>query len=80
VGVNQFDVQADVVIVGSGVAGATGAICARASGFEVIILEKNHLLGGTTALSGGGIWAPCNRFMRAYGADSFWRRKNTCAT
>jgi 3-oxosteroid 1-dehydrogenase len=50
----------DVVVVGSGAGGMTAALTARAAGAEVVILEKGDRYGGSTALSGGGIWAPNN--------------------
>jgi fumarate reductase flavoprotein subunit len=40
--------QADVVICGSGFAGFSAALTARAGGAEVIMLEKRHNLGGTS--------------------------------
>ena len=48
----------DMIIVGSGAGGMTAALTARAQGLEVLIVEKAPVFGGTTALSGGGIWAP----------------------
>jgi succinate dehydrogenase/fumarate reductase flavoprotein subunit len=29
-------------------------------GLDVILIEKDALLGGTTAISGGGLWIPCS--------------------
>ncbi|WP_110207603.1 3-oxosteroid 1-dehydrogenase [Nocardioides daejeonensis] len=54
----------DVVVVGSGAAGLSAAITAAASGLEVVILEKSHRWGGTTARSGGGVWVPGNDFLK----------------
>lgn len=50
----------DVVIVGSGAAGLTAAVTAASAGLKTVILEKEALWGGSTALSGGGVWAPGN--------------------
>jgi 3-oxosteroid 1-dehydrogenase len=57
----------DVVVVGTGGAGLTAALAARDAGAEVVVLEKSAFVGGTTAVSGGVIWVPCNASMRAHG-------------
>jgi len=53
-----FDTTVDVVVVGSGAGGMTAALTASHAGLDVLITEKAPVFGGTTALSGGGIWAP----------------------
>ena len=45
----------DVVVIGGGGAGLAAAIEARAAGCEVVLLEKNAKLGGSTAWSVGSI-------------------------
>jgi len=61
----------DFVIVGSGGGSMCAALVLRAAGKSVLVLEKTELLGGTTAMSGGVMWIPDNRFMKAEGiADS----------
>jgi 3-oxosteroid 1-dehydrogenase len=52
------EVQTDVLIVGAGAGGMTAALAARAAGLDVLLVEKSEYFGGSTALSGGGIWVP----------------------
>jgi 3-oxosteroid 1-dehydrogenase len=54
----QFDHVVDVLVVGSGGGGMTAALAADASGLDTLVVEKAHYFGGSTALSGGGIWVP----------------------
>ena len=51
----------DVVVVGSGAAGAMAALRAAELGLSVIIVEKAHKYGGTSATSGGVLWVPNNQ-------------------
>ena len=51
--VAQWDLAADVVVVGFGIAGACAAIEARIAGASVAILEVAAGPGGSTELSGG---------------------------
>ncbi len=51
----------DVIVVGSGAAGAMAALRAVEQGLSVVILEKTHKYGGTSATSGGVIWVPNNQ-------------------
>jgi 3-oxosteroid 1-dehydrogenase len=61
------DHQADVVVVGSGAAGLTAAILAHDNGVRVSVVERTNKVGGTTAVSGGGIWIPLNHHMAEHG-------------
>src|ERR1700759_3209004 len=65
----SWDAEADLVVIGSGGGGLTGATVAAAEGADVIVLEKSDLVGGTTALSGGGFWVPGNRHMGEEGGS-----------
>jgi fumarate reductase flavoprotein subunit len=60
---------ADVVIVGGGGAGLTAALVAARLGRRVIVLEKNPVVGGTTAQSVGSITATCTPQQKAAGID-----------
>ena len=53
-----FDHVVDVLVVGSGGGGMTAALTANASGLDALVVEKSPYFGGSTALSGGGIWVP----------------------
>ena len=57
----------DAIVVGSGAAGLTAAITAAKAGLQVLVVEKTDRFGGTTALSGGGIWIPGNHHQHAAG-------------
>lgn len=59
----------DVIVLGSGAAGLTAALAAGLQGATVGLFEKAHVLGGTTALSGGGCWVPNTSQMHAAGYD-----------
>lgn len=53
-----FDHVVDVMIVGSGGGGMTAALTAASCGLDALVIEKSPQFGGSTALSGGGIWVP----------------------
>ncbi|MHA7651839.1 FAD-binding protein [Mycobacterium sp. ML4] len=55
---NDFDHLVDVLVVGSGGGGMTAALTAAARGLDALVIEKSSQFGGSTALSGGGIWVP----------------------
>ena len=57
----DFDLEVDVVVLGTGGAGLTAALAAHDFGAgEVLILEKYGMIGGTSAMSGGMLWLPLN--------------------
>lgn len=58
------EITCDLVVVGSGAAGLATAITARKRGLDVIVLEKESVFGGTTALSGGVLWIPLSKYGR----------------
>lgn len=54
--VNEFD----VIVVGAGAGGMAAAVSAAKHGASVIVVEKDSVLGGATARSGGVLWIPCH--------------------
>jgi 3-oxosteroid 1-dehydrogenase len=56
-----------VVVLGSGAAGLAAALSASTGGADVLLLERNLSAGGTTAISGGVVWAPANHLMAQAG-------------
>ena len=59
----------DVVVVGSGAGGMLAACRVADQGLSVVVIEKAGLYGGTSAVSGGGIWVPCNHHIAELGAS-----------
>jgi 3-oxosteroid 1-dehydrogenase len=57
----------DLVVVGSGAGGLVAALTAAVRGLRVTLVEKAPHFGGTTALSGAGLWAPANLHVLAAG-------------
>jgi succinate dehydrogenase/fumarate reductase flavoprotein subunit len=57
----------DAVVLGGGAAGMTAALVAALGGARVCLLEKDARLGGTTAWSGGMVWAPGTAVARTSG-------------
>ena len=58
----------DVVVLGSGAAALAAAATAAGHGAgRVGVFEKADVVGGTSAMSGGMIWIPCNHQMDATG-------------
>ncbi|MFC9962941.1 FAD-binding protein [Nocardia ignorata] len=56
----QWDHEVGFLVVGSGAGGLTGALAAADRGLDTLVIEKAAYYGGSTALSGGGIWVPNN--------------------
>jgi succinate dehydrogenase/fumarate reductase flavoprotein subunit len=50
----------DVLVVGSGASGLATAVTAAHLNLDVIVVEKEPQLGGTSAWSGGWLWIPRN--------------------
>jgi 3-oxosteroid 1-dehydrogenase len=67
-----WDATVDFVIAGSGGGGMVAALAAADAGADVLLLEKQALVGGSTCMSGGIFWIPNNPLMAAEGVpDSY---------
>lgn len=55
---DNFDQVVDFLVVGSGGGGMSAAIAAADSGLDTLVIDKGKTFGGSTAISGGGIWIP----------------------
>jgi flavocytochrome c len=64
---NAFEAGAPIIIVGAGAAGLCAALSAHQAGVDVIVLERDSIPRGSTALSAGLIPAAGTRFQRARG-------------
>lgn len=66
----QFDQEVDLLVVGSGNGALTTALCAKLMGSEsVLVIEKGDVIGGTSSMSGGGIWIPNSRYAKALNVE-----------
>lgn len=63
----QADAQVAVAIVGGGACGLTAALMLADAGVACVVLERDALPSGSTALSSGFIPAPGTRVQRAHG-------------
>ncbi len=64
-----FAVSAPLVVIGAGAAGLCAALAAHEAGAEVVVLERDSVPRGSTALSAGLIPAAGTRFQKALGID-----------
>lgn len=63
----SFDHEVDFLIVGSGAGAMTAGIIAADEGASALLIEKSPQFGGSSAMSGGGLWVPNNHLMAAGG-------------
>lgn len=63
----NWDEIVDFLVVGSGGGGMTAAAAAAEQGMSALVIEKGKKFGGSTAVSGGGIWVPNNPTLRRKG-------------
>jgi fumarate reductase flavoprotein subunit len=63
----DVDVEVPLLIVGAGAAGLCAALAATEAGIEVLVIERDAVPAGSTALSAGLIPAAATRLQRAKG-------------
>jgi 3-oxosteroid 1-dehydrogenase len=63
----KWDLETDVVSIGSGLGGLAAAIVAHDAGKRAIVLEKGPKLGGICAYSGGEVFVPNNHLIAKAG-------------
>ena len=66
---DHFDAHVQTVIIGAGAAGLVAALSAQEAGQEVLVLERDAVPSGSTALSAGLIPAAGTRFQATAGID-----------
>jgi len=64
-----WDLETDILVVGSGAGALTAAVTAADNHAAVLVIEKSDQFGGTSATSGGGVWIPASHAARAAGAQ-----------
>lgn len=67
----------DFIIVGSGAGSVPAALVMKEQGKQAIILEKQSVIGGSSAFSGGVIWIPNNDHLNAEGGQDSPERART---
>ena len=68
---SQTKAICDVLVIGTGSAACSAALRAANGGLRVLAIEKTGWLGGTSAMSGSGVWIPANHIATREGiADS----------
>ena len=65
----EFEVEIPVVVVGAGACGIIAGLTAQETGSEVLVLERDDVPRGSTALSSGMIPACETRLQEAKGVD-----------
>jgi 3-oxosteroid 1-dehydrogenase len=62
---DNWDLEYDFVVGGTGIGGATAAITADEAGLDVVILDKSDKVGGVSTMSGGLVWVGNNHLEEA---------------
>jgi 3-oxosteroid 1-dehydrogenase len=65
----RWDMEADLVAIGSGIGGLSAAITAHDNGASSLVLERSDQVGGVTALSMGEVWVAGNHHAAELGVE-----------
>jgi 3-oxosteroid 1-dehydrogenase len=65
----HWDESVDLLIVGSGAGAMTAALAGYDAGGNTLLIEKSDRYGGSSAMSGGGLWVPNNHLMAEVGIE-----------
>lgn len=65
----KWDLETDVVAIGSGGGGLCAAITAQDHGARAVVLERSDQVGGVTAFSMGEVWIPGNHLAAELGIE-----------
>ncbi len=66
---SKWDMETDLVCIGSGAGGLGAAITAHDHGIDALILERSDQVGGVTAFSMGEVWVPGNHLAQEAGIE-----------
>jgi len=66
---DKWDIEVDLVSIGSGIGGLSAAIAAHEGGLSAIVLERADQVGGVTALSMGEVWVAGNHLEADLGIE-----------
>jgi 3-oxosteroid 1-dehydrogenase len=61
-----WDHTVDLLVVGSGAGAMVAALTAHDRGGGALLIEKSARYGGSSAMSGGGLWVPNNHLMSGW--------------
>lgn len=68
-GLEDVQMDADVVVVGAGAAGLSAALKTAQNGHSVILLEKMGVIGGASAMAGSGTMATGSKWQKEDGYE-----------
>ena len=65
----SWDMETDLVAIGSGIGGLSAAITAHENGLSAMVLERSDEVGGVTATSQGQVWIAGNHLAKSGGIE-----------